>query len=135
MTRKMFLNGTLAFAAMRPWRLFAAGGMSKPITLNVPAHDAMPRLRFGVVSDVHVREATGPYGTEALFKAFAWFRDQGVDGVVIAGDMADQGLIAQLQHVADAWEKAFPNGKGLGGKPVEKLFIYDNHVIRNLLFT
>ena len=127
MTRKMFLNGTLAFAAMRPWRMFAADGLSKPITLNVPPHDAMPRLRFGVVSDVHVREATGPYGTEALFKAFAWFRDQGVDGVVIAGDMADQGLIAQLQHVADAWEKAFPDGKGLGGKPVEKLFIYGNH--------
>ena len=127
MTRKMFLNGTLAFAAMRPWRMFAADGLSKPITLNVPPHDAMPRLRFGVVSDVHVREATGPYGTEALFKAFAWFRDQGVDGVAIAGDMADQGLIAQLQHVADAWEKAFPNGKGLGGKPVEKLFIYGNH--------
>ncbi len=127
MTRKVFLNGTLAFVAMKPWRMFAADGLSKPITLNVPPHDAMPRLRFGVVSDVHVREATGPYGTEALFKAFAWFRDQGVDGVVIAGDMADQGLIAQLQHVADAWEKAFPNGKGLGGKPVEKLFIYGNH--------
>ena len=127
MTRKVFLNGTLAFVAMKPWRMFAADGLSKPITLNVPPHDAMPRLRFGVVSDVHVREATGPYGTEALFKAFAWFRDQGVDGVVIAGDMADQGLIAQLQHVADAWEKAFPNGKGLGGEPVEKLFIYGNH--------
>ena len=107
--------------------MFAAGSVSDPIALNVLPHGTEPDMRFGVVSDVHVREATGPFGTEALYKAFAWFRDQGVDGVVIAGDMADYGLLAQLQCVADAWEKAFPGGKGAGGKPVEKLFIYGNH--------
>ena len=107
MTRKAFLNGALTFAAAKPWRMSAADGMSKPIALNVARPDKAPNLRFGVVSDVHVRTATGQYGTEALFKAFAWFRDQGADGVVIAGDMADHGMIAQLQYVADAWEKAF----------------------------
>ena len=135
MTRKAFLNGALAFTATRPWRMFAAGSVSDPIALNVLPHGTEPDMRFGVVSDVHVREATGPFGTEALYKAFAWFRDQGVDGVVIAGDMADYGLLAQLQCVADAWEKAFPGGKGAGGKPVEKLFIYGNHDIEGFKYS
>ena len=135
MTRKAFLNGALAFAAARPWRMFAAGRVSDPIALNVLPHGTEPDMRFGVVSDVHVREATGPFGTEALYKAFTWFRDQGVDGVVIAGDMADYGLVAQLQCVADAWEKAFPGGRGAGGKPVEKLFIYGNHDIEGFKYS
>ena len=135
MTRKVFLNGALAFAAARPWRVSAAGNVSDPIALNVATPDKVPNLRFGVVSDVHVREATGQYGTEALFKAFTWFRNQGADGVVIAGDMADHGRLAQLQCVADAWEKAFPGGKGAGGKPVEKLFIYGNHDIEGFKYT
>ena len=129
MTRKAFLGSLLAFTTARPQQMFAAGGLSGPITLNMRPHDAEPNLRFGVVSDVHVREATGRYGTEALFKAFAWFRDHGADGVVIAGDMADQGLVSQLQCVADAWERTFPGDRGQGGKPVEKLFIYGNHDI------
>ena len=135
MTRKAFLNGALAFAAARPWRMFATGNVSDPITLNMLPQGTEPDMRFGVVSDVHVREVTGLYGTEALVKAFAWFRDQGADGVVIAGDMADYGLVAQLQCVADAWEKAFPGGKGSAGKPVEKLFIYGNHDIEGFKYT
>ena len=122
LSRRGFVGGALAFGA------FGALGTTRP------AIGAVPKLRFGVVSDVHVRADTGQYGTEALFKAFEWFRDQGVDGVMIAGDMADHGLIAQLQYVADAWERAFPNGKGLGGKPVEKLFIYGNHDIEGFKY-
>ena len=120
-SRRGFVGGALAFGTI--------GGVR-----GVPALPSAPNLRFGVVSDVHVREATGKYGTETLFKAFAWFRDQGVDGVVIAGDMADYGLVAQLQCVADAWEKAFPGDKGMGGKPVEKLFIYGNHDIEGFKY-
>ena len=132
-TRRGFVSGAisaagLTVAGMRPWYAFADG--MKP---TQPCC-ATPKLRFGVVSDVHVRTETGPYGTETLLKAFEWFRDQGVDGVVIAGDMADHGLIAQLQYVADAWERAFPNGRGLGGKPVEKLFIYGNHDIEGFKY-
>ena len=123
-SRREFVGSAVAMAAMRPWRIFAADGFG----------EGAPKLRFGVVSDVHVCEATGTYGTEHLFKAFVWFRDQGVDGVIIAGDMADHGLIAQLQCVADAWNKAFPGGKGLGGKPVEKLFVYGNHDIEGFKY-
>ena len=48
--------------------------------------------------------------------------------MLIAGDMADAGLVSQLQCVADAWYKVFPgNDSKLDGRPVEKLFIYGNH--------
>ena len=119
-TRKEFLGGAAALAAIRPWRAFAA--------------EEEPRLRFGVVSDLHVRETTGKHGTEIVDKAFAWFRDRGVDGVVIAGDIADDGLVSQLQLVADSWNRAFPGGKGLGGKPVERLFVYGNHDLEGLAY-
>ena len=124
MTRKAFLLGSVAVAAARPLRTFAADGFG----------GGVPKLRFGVVSDVHVRAATGAYGTEYLVKAFSWYRDQGVDGVVIAGDMADTGRISQLQLVADAWEKVFPCDKAPDGRHVEKLFIYGNHDIEGFQY-
>lgn len=124
LTRKRFLVGSIAAAAVRPCQMFAANGFG----------GGTPKLRFGVVSDVHVRSETGAYGTEYLVKAFSWFRDQGVDGVVIAGDIADTGRISQLQLVADAWEKVFPDNKGQGGRHVEKLFIYGNHDIEGFQY-
>ena len=124
LTRKRFLVGSMAAAAVRPSWMFAA----------VASGGGTPKLRFGVVSDVHVLAETGTYGTEYLVKAFSWFRDQGVDGVVIAGDMADTGRISQLQLVADSWEKVFPDDKGQGGRHVEKLFIYGNHDIEGFQY-
>ena len=121
-SRKGFIGGAAAFAALRPWRAFAAEAGTEP------------NLRFGVVSDLHVRGKDGKFGTEAAAKAFAFFRDRGVDGVAIAGDIADDGLVSQLQCVADAWNEAFPGGKGLGGKPVEKLFVYGNHDLEGLIY-
>ena len=45
-----------------------------------------PDVRFGVVSDVHLRT---PGDEDTLVKAFQYFRDQGVDAVLLAGDIAD----------------------------------------------
>lgn len=83
-----------------------------------------PNLIIGIVSDIHIR------GTETAvtFKhTLEYFRQQKVDGVIIAGDMADQGLEPQLKVVADTWYSVFPNDEGLDGKHTEKLFIYGNH--------
>ena len=78
-----------------------------------------PQLRFGVLSDVHVRAP----GTEDLVeKAFAYFRAREVDAVLIAGDIADKGRKDELRRCAAAWEKVFPPGSG-----VRQLFIYGNH--------
>jgi len=92
-----------------------------------------PLLRFGVVSDVHVRLAPGGaslqkgYDTETLERTFAYFRDNGVDAVMIAGDMADKGLVGELKAVADAWYKVFPGDRAPDGRKVERLFVFGNH--------
>ena len=85
---------------------------------------AEPIARFGVMSDIHVAKP----GDEATFvRALRYFDGQKVDGVVLAGDMADTGRRSQLKIVADAWYGVFPDDRGSDGRHVEKLFIYGNH--------
>ena len=91
------------------------------LTLGTPA------LTIGILSDIHIR---GEETTETLVHALEYFRSLKVDGVIIAGDMADQGLEPQLQQVANAWFKVFPRNQGLNGKRTEKLFIYGNHDVQ-----
>lgn len=83
-----------------------------------------PNITIGVISDIHLR---GADTTGTFIHTLEYFRSIKVDGVIIAGDMADQGLEPQLQVVADAWFKVFPDNKGQDGKYTEKLFIYGNH--------
>ena len=122
MTRRWFIGGMASFGAFEGCRLSAA---EAPV-------GGVARLKFGVVSDIHVIAENTDVGrcgnTRTLKRALRWFDAQGVDGVLISGDMADAGLISQLQCVADAWNSVFPGGRSkLGGRPVEKLFIYGNH--------
>ena len=97
------------------------------------ASGGRPLVRFGVVSDVHVRLAQdgrsleASYDTATLERTFAYFRDCGVDAVMIAGDMADTGLLGELKALADAWYKVFPNDRAPDGRKVERLFVYGNH--------
>jgi len=88
-----------------------------------------PGLRFGVVSDIHI---TGWESTETFRKTLRWFRDQGVDAVMIVGDMADHGIMPQLENVAKAWYEVFPDDRAPDGRRVEKLFVYGNHDIEGL---
>ena len=114
-TRRWFIGGLAGIGATSGMRLFAAPGAA-----------AAPgaKLKLGILSDVHIRNP----GDEApLMKAFSYFRDAGVDGVLIAGDIADTGRRDQLQLCADSWYKAFPGDKAPDGRHVEKLFIYGNH--------
>lgn len=107
-----------AFAA--PARLLAGLAPSAP-----------PNLRIGIVSDIHVDAPKRDFrifgDTRTFVKALEYFRSRKVDGVVIAGDMADTGMRYQLEIVADAWYSVFPNDAGADGQKVEKLFIYGNH--------
>ncbi len=118
-TRRCFLGGTLAVAAMRPLH-----GLATAL-----GEGSRAALRFGAISDLHVRGREGMFGIEHLLKALRWYRQMDVDAVVVAGDMADNGLVAELQLVADAWNEVFPGGKGRDGRKVEKLFVYGNHDI------
>ena len=95
-SRRSFLGGLASFGALSGCSSMAVGG-------------DRPLLKFGVVSDVHVQLATDGvsfvkgYDTETLEKTFTYFRDQGVDAVVIAGDIADRGLTRELKAMADTW--------------------------------
>lgn len=85
-----------------------------------------PDVRFGVLSDVHLKT---PGDEDTLVAAFTYFRDNGADGVIIAGDIADTGRISELKRCVDAFNLVFPGGKRPDGGKVEKLFVYGNHDI------
>jgi len=109
-------------------RLIIAGSGSSPAPIS-----STPRLTFGVLSDIHITSRgkatdTYRYGSAQTFvHALEYFRDNGADAVVIAGDMADRGLPENLQVVADAWSEVFPNDAAPDGRHVERIFIYGNH--------
>jgi hypothetical protein len=108
-SRRAFLGGITAAAGMTAWGGGSIGGA---------------KLKLGVLSDIHLRDP----GSEKVFvKALTWFKGRGVDGVIVAGDMADRGLLRELQLVGDAWYSVFPDDKAEDGRRVEKLFVYGNH--------
>ncbi len=98
-SRRRFL-GMAAFAA-------AGGFTARAAAQAAGLARGGVKLRFGAISDVHVSAGgvkSGRFGdTSILEHALAYFRDHDVDGVVIAGDMADWGLVEQLEAVGAAW--------------------------------
>ena len=114
-TRRWFIGGATAFGALGGCRLLHAPSSFK-------AGD-VPRLRFGVVSDIHVRLGN----TETFEHALEYFRDNDVDAVAVCGDMSDVGLICDLESVAATWRRVFPGGRAPDGRKVERLFLYGNH--------
>ena len=116
MDRRQFLerSAMLAGAMCLDWNGFAESVKEM----------GKPKLRIGILSDIHLTDADS---ADVLQHAFEYYRSQNVDGIIIAGDMADWGEDFQLQYIAEAWRKVFPNDRGLKGQHVEKLFIYGNH--------
>jgi len=121
-SRRWFIGGAASFGAFQGCRF-----LPSPFDLG-----STPQIRFGVVSDIHViaenvdRDSCG--NTRTFRRALKWFDRQGVDAVLLPGDMADAGLVSQLQCVADAWNAVFPDGKSrLDGRKVERVFVYGNH--------
>ena len=125
LTRRFFLGGLASAFALGPRRIFSA----PPGAFT----GGKPVLSFGALSDVHVCLAPGgeklrdTYNTQTLEAAFTWFRDNGVDAVTIAGDMAHSGLAGELKALADTWFKVFPNDKAPDGRLVKRVFVFGNH--------
>lgn len=126
-TRRFFIGGTAAFSAAA-----VSGGWKGMLAATAPT--GAPNLRLGVISDVHIsRLANSPSEEIAanveitLERTLRYFRDQRVDGVVIAGDLSDWGHDEGLAAVATAWYRVFPDDRAPDGSPVEKIFIYGNH--------
>ena len=129
-TRRQFFGGLSALLATASAKSYAAAtGAGKP------------NLKFGVLSDIHIspiaymerflggdRASHRVRETDLFEQALRYFDEQGADGVLIAGDIADWGLVGQLQAVADCWYKVFPNGRSArDGRKVEQLFALGNH--------
>lgn len=124
-SRREFSKGA---AGLFGWGLFS-GGLCGCRQL---CGEAGPRLRLGVISDIHIclvrRKGRDVYNGEDMFRAaLEWFRDQGVDGVAISGDLSDQGLVEELAAVGRTWRAVFPGDRAPDGRRVEKLFVYGNH--------
>ena len=111
-SRRSFLAGATAFS------------LSGCISGKGGFLSGKPNLKFGVVSDIHITDWAS---TDVFRKTLAWYRDQGVDAVMIVGDMADHGIMPQLENVAKAWYEVFPDDRAPDGRHVEKLFVYGNH--------
>ncbi len=127
LTRRFFIGGATAFGAFGGNRFLEAIGATLP--------GKAPSLTFGVVSDVHVRDSSNSAsGIATLRHTLEWFRDQGVDAVMAVGDLADFGMVEELQAVAQAWYEVFPDDKAPDGRRVEKLFVYGNHDYHGYLY-
>ena len=89
-----------------------------------------PDLRLGVLSDIHTRIAPGAKTdptAERFRHALEYFRERGVDGVLVCGDLTDTGLQDEFELMAGVWNSVFPGGKGKGGRPVANLMHYGDH--------
>ena len=90
-------------------------------------------VRIGILSDVHLSKSVwGDRQHERLKKALLFFRQKGVDGIVISGDLQENLEInTSLKNIGEfweIWESIFPeNRNSLTDEPVEPLFIYGNH--------
>ncbi len=124
LSRREFIGGAASLGALAGCRAFRAP--------NGLLSGAGANLTLGVISDIHVDAAKGDFrkfgDTTTFEKALHWFDAQGVDGVVLAGDIADNGMVNQLECVGEAWFRVFPDGRSArDGRPVEQLFVYGNH--------
>ena len=123
--RRDFAKGAMGLFG---WGMFAGGFGG----CSLLSRRTGPNLVFGTISDIHFRlvKKDGKdifEGEERFRKVLEWFRDQGVDGVTISGDLADHGLVEELVAVGRAWNAVFPNDKAPDGRRVEKLFVSGNH--------
>ena len=116
-TRKGFL-GTLAAVGLT--------GASRPSPADRAAvrPSGPPRLRFGVLSDIHVTDAAATAPFEAVLRELD---DWGADGVMVCGDLSDYGVVPQLEEIGKAWFRAFPGGRGRDGRPIANLMHFGDH--------
>lgn len=138
LSRRGFLKGSLAFAGLGAFgarRLFAVPPDWKP--------SGALRLTFGVISDTHyllsAALSNGPRladGTSDVWvlNALNYFRSRNVDAVMHCGDMANWGIVEEMQLLADSWFSVFPDNKAPDGHEVVKLFVPGNHDIEGFTY-
>ena len=108
-TRRGFVAGALALGGV--------GAFGAPHTES--------RLRFGVMSDVHI--GGKPDAEATLERALRWFAKENVDAVLCPGDVAHSGLIGELEWFAAVWHRVFPQSRAADGHKVELMISTGNH--------
>ena len=92
-----------------------------------------PLLRIGILSDTHINADTRYSMYDRLEKALMFYKQKGVDGILITGDLQDNRTSAAeamraMEELQDIWLRVFPNNvNDLTGEYVEPMFIYGNH--------
>lgn len=87
-----------------------------------------PLLRIGILSDIHSNTIPAYDPLERVEKALRFYKQKGVDGIIISGDLLDTFDHYDLLSLQDVWLEVFPgNTNDLTGEKVEPLFIYGNH--------
>mgnify|MGYP003333761658 CR=1 FL=1 len=106
LSRRGFIGGAAA----------AFGGLVLPA--DAFGTSGKPLLKLGVISDIHIGfGGIGP-SKDLFLKELRWLGSQGVEAVIFPGDMADHGLISELEALADVWQTVFPNGCAADGRKV-----------------
>ena len=82
------------------------------------ASEKASNLRVGILSDAHDRNF------ETGFRIFDAAK---VDAVLLTGDMFLFSTVKELEDLAAAWFKVFPNDRRSDGGKVERLFVTGNH--------
>ncbi len=86
------------------------------------------RLKFGVLSDVHLKNGMVKEPEKTVFfHALEWFSKNGADAVVFAGDITDNASIPQFECFSKVWNLAFPNGKRADGGDIVCVAANGNH--------
>lgn len=91
-----------------------------------------PLLRIGILSDTHINADTRYSVYDRLEKALMFYKQKGVDGIIIAGDLQDKydlpSAVSAMEELDDIWQRVFPdNINDLTGEYVEPMFVYGNH--------
>ena len=87
-----------------------------------------PRLKVGVLSDVHLLVQKDSMHSDVYFeKALRWYDEQKADAVLLCGDIADCGLVSELEYAAAIWNRVFPGDRRSDGEPIKHLFHFGDH--------
>ena len=84
-----------------------------------------PALTVGVLSDIHISdEAHRPSkSTIAIYeKMLRFYREQGADAVILAGDFTNGGQMTEMRVSCEAWKRVFA-----GGPEPARIFVTGNH--------
>ena len=111
MNRREFIAGATSLGLLGAGRILAE-------------NEHPPRLRFGVISDIHLKDAPS---RAKYARALRWFDAHKADAILCCGDLTDWGIAHQLKMVAEGWRTVFPDNRRSDGQPIERLFLYGDH--------